>query len=116
MPAFTLCEPLTHVILSVIDCTMSVPVNGQRESCPKEGALLMVCPPVWALNPEGRPKFTWGRRFKTLLAWLMRGRVSALPLESFNGSRLSWYVLVPPVAVDVAVSSGLTPCRPRVTP
>src|SRR5215471_1833121 len=116
MPAFTLCEPFTQVTLSPRDCTMSVPTNGQRESCPNDGALVMPCPADCAVNPEGNPKFTCGSRLSTLLPWLMRGSEIALPFASFNGNRLSAYVLVPPVAVEVALSSGLTPCLPRVTP
>src|SRR5947207_1767809 len=115
MPAFTLWLPFTHVILSLIDCTMSVPTNGQRGSCPNPGARLTPCPDDCALNPDGSPKLTCGSRFSELLPWKMRGRGIG-PCASFNGSRLSAYVLVPPVAVESTASIGFTPCLPRVTP
>src|SRR5215208_4682612 len=115
MPPFTLCAPLTQVSLLLIDCTISVPTNGQRGAWPKFGALLIPWPADWALKPDGRSKRTCGRRFCELLEGKMRGSGIA-PWASFSGSRLSSYVLVPPTAEDSTVSRGFTPCLPRVTP
>src|SRR5260370_5701501 len=110
MHALRLCARLAHVSLSLIDCTMSVPTNGQRGSWPKVGPCERPWPLDWALKPDGSPKLTCGRRPRTLLPAKIRGNAIGWPLESLSGSRLSEYFFVPPTAVEATWVMGLTPC------